>query len=94
MCVYIGGSFTAVFYLAMTIVQIYYAAPHGSQTWATHQLSPEYMRSQRYTSPIVPSVGLAIDLFLLVIPVRAIQQLKIQKKTKIGLSLMFAIGIL
>ena len=93
-CAYTGATFTAAFYLAMTIVQFYFGTPSPKETWAEHQASPDYGRRQQKVAVSIPAVGLVIDVFLLVLPFPAILQLQIQKKRKIGVLLIFAVGLL
>lgn len=93
-CVYVVGSSTGAFYAAMTIVRFYFATPEPHETWTTHQLSPAYPAHERAVSVLIPAVGLVVDLSLLLIPIPAILQLRIQKKHKVGLICIFMAGLL
>ncbi|KAI9693020.1 MAG: hypothetical protein M1822_005015 [Bathelium mastoideum] len=92
-CVYIGASLTAAFYGAVTIVQFYYTTLKDGYTPFTYLLTPWEAKSEILYVPI-SAVGLGIDMFLLILPIRSVPELNLQDKKKIGLILMFLTGIL
>ncbi|CRG83417.1 hypothetical protein PISL3812_00768 [Talaromyces islandicus] len=90
--IYIGASISSAFYLSMTIVQFYFMTPRPGETMAEHFGGK---MAARVTSLSIPttSVGLAIDILLLVVPLCAVVQLHLAKMKKVQLILTFLIGI-
>jgi uncharacterized membrane protein len=91
--IYIGASISTAFYLSMTIVQFYFMTPRPGESMAKHFGGN---LAARVTSLSIPttSVGLAIDVLLLVVPLLAVIQLRLARKKKVQLVLTFLIGIL
>ena len=91
--IYIGASLSSAFYLSMTIVQFYFMTPRPGETLAKHFAGPMAAEVTKLSIP-TSSVGLAIDILLLIIPLRAVVQLQMTKKKKIRLCLTFLVGIM
>lgn len=91
--IWIGASLSSAFYLSMTIVQFYFMTPHPGETLAKHFGGK---LAHKVTTLSIPTtaVGLVIDILLLIIPLRAVIQLKINKKKKVRLVLTFFVGIM
>ena len=90
---YIGTLVTTAFYLGMTVAQFVFATPRRGETWTSHQTT----RNEHWALAMsVPqsAVGLAIDLYILVLPVIAVSQLQLPTRRKIGVILLFMTGIL
>lgn len=93
-CVYIGASLTAAFYVAVTVAQFVLATPPRSKTWFEWELSPDFQQHSKILAIPISSVGLGIDIVLLVLPVRCVMMLQLPTRKKIGLVLIFLTGIL
>ena len=91
MAVYTGGALSTIFYLCVTILQIVYSTPKPRQGWVMAFLSTDEVRLTKTAIPVA-SIGLVIDVFLLVIPSLAVYNLQLTKIRKIGLMLMFSTG--
>ncbi|CAF9932188.1 MAG: hypothetical protein HETSPECPRED_008291 [Heterodermia speciosa] len=91
--IYTGASLSSAFYLSMTIVQFYYMTPRPGETIARHFAGPLAAKVTKLSIP-TSSVGLAIDIVLLIIPLRAVSQLQMAKNKKIRLYLTFLVGIM
>ncbi|KAJ8063298.1 hypothetical protein OCU04_008528 [Sclerotinia nivalis] len=89
----IGASLNSAFYLSMTVVQFYYESPRPGETLAGHFGGKMAQSITRVSIP-TSSVGLAIDILLLIIPLRAVVQLQMAKKKKKRLFLTFFVGIM
>ncbi|KAL9054135.1 MAG: hypothetical protein Q9162_004318 [Coniocarpon cinnabarinum] len=92
-CVYAGAPITAAFYGAVTIVQFYYATPKDGYTPFTYLLTPWEQKAEILYVPI-SAVGLAIDIFLLILPIRSVLKLQLRGRKKLGLILVFLTGVL
>ncbi|ESZ93166.1 hypothetical protein SBOR_6445 [Sclerotinia borealis F-4128] len=90
---YVGAAITGLFYLGMALASFILGFPHGSETWVSHIFSRNGFRSN-ITSVPTASVGLAIDIYLFVVPLIAVSGLKMQRKKKVGVGLIFTTGVL
>ena len=92
-CTYIGGIVTVVFYTAMTVCMFVFATPGPSSSWL------EWFESSRYNMLLwflVPQscIGLAIDIYILILPIIGVSKLQIPLRQKVGVNLVFMSGIL
>lgn len=90
---YVGTLVTTTFYLGMTVVQFAFATPRRGETWFSHLLT----RNEHWVSAMsVPqsAVGLVIDLYILLLPLIAINQLQLATRRRFGVILIFMTGIL
>lgn len=89
---YIGAVFTVAFYSGMTVAQFTFSTPRRGEAWLSHQLTP---REKLALAMAVPqsSVGLAIDLYILILPIIAVTQLQLPTPRKVGVILIFSTGI-
>ncbi|TGO10146.1 hypothetical protein BTUL_0143g00170 [Botrytis tulipae] len=92
-CVYIGATFSSAFYLAVTILLFYLATPFGSETFASKLFTPQYAMYIRVGMP-TSAISFGIDIYLLVLPLVAVSNLRIPKKQKILVMVGFAVGLL
>ena len=91
--IYIGASLSSMFYLSMTIVQYYYMTPRPGETMSKHYGGRMAAKQTKFSIP-TSSVGLAIDVVLLVIPLLAVFQLQMANKKKVRICLTFLVGIM
>ena len=87
----ITASLSSAFYLAMTIVQFYFMTPRHGETMAQHFEGKMATKVTRLSIP-TSSVGLGIDVVLLIVPLRAVFQLQLAKAKRIRLCLTFMVG--
>ena len=92
-CAYIGALVTTAFYGAMVVALLVLATPGRGETWTSHFLKPKMGRTKLLPVP-TSSVGLLIDLAILVLPIAAVMQLQLPKRRKIGVTLIFMTGSL
>ena len=90
--VYIGATITTLFYGAVTIVLLVYETPRNS-SWSAWELNPEQSKSVNVSIP-TGAVGLAIDTFLLLLPIPAVFKLEMPTRRKFGVLVIFMTGIL
>ncbi|KAF5869878.1 putative integral membrane protein [Botrytis fragariae] len=92
MAVLIGLSFTAVWYSAITIAGICLTVPLGDEGWVKHLFTSRMIRQNALSIPTAV-VGLAIDCYLFILPMIALNKLKMTRRKKLGAGLIFAIGL-
>ncbi|TGO40207.1 hypothetical protein BHYA_0040g00150 [Botrytis hyacinthi] len=92
-CVYIGATFSSAFYLAVTILHFYLMTPFGSETFASKLFTPQYAMYVRLGIP-TSAISFGIDIYLLVLPLVAVSNLRIPTKQKILMMVGFTVGIL
>ena len=87
-CAIGGGVVTALFYGTLAVCLFIFTTPGPRQTWLEKTKDPNY----RYHSSFgVPQsvVGLAIDLYILILPILGVMKLQMPNKRKIGIILVF-----
>lgn len=72
---------------------IVWSSPRRGETWQTHLFTDEQQYAQIYASPF-SAVGLVIDLYLLVLPLKAVYDLYLPLKRKLAVGVVFLTGIL
>lgn len=92
-CAYIGASVSTLFYTASTIMLLAYTTPTRHQTWLQLFLSLKQTKAPRISLP-VGSVGLAVDLYLLILPLFAVRQRHMQTNQKLRLGFIFSLGLM
>lgn len=89
--VYIGATLCTAFYLGVFVAQISLSTPAPGQTWMASFLSAREVKMIKTAIPVA-SIGLIIDLFLLIVPSVAVCKLQLGFIRKLGLMLMFGTG--
>ncbi|TGO73697.1 hypothetical protein BELL_0340g00070 [Botrytis elliptica] len=87
----IGLSFTVVWYSAITIAGICLAVPLGGEGWVKHLFTSRMIQQNALSIPTAVA-GLAIDCYLFVLPIIALNKLKMTRRKKLGAGLIFATG--
>ena len=91
--VFIGATLTGAFYGAAGVTQTVFGTPSRGETWTSRYFSPEEKKLLIMSMPMA-SVGLVIDLFILVIPIVAVLGLQIPTSRRIGVLCIFMFGLL
>lgn len=89
----VGGIFTAAFYAAMTACIFAFKTPSRHQTWEAHQFSRGEQLTAKF-GPAQSAVGLAIDLYVLMLPIIGVSKLQMTLRRKIGVVVVFTTAIL
>ncbi|KAF7954364.1 hypothetical protein EAE96_005488 [Botrytis aclada] len=92
-CVYIGATLSSLFYLAITVVQFYLATPFNGETWRSHIVSARTLKGITFSVPTA-AVGLAIDVYLFILPFIAVIRLHLPMRKRIPAMMMFSVGLL
>lgn len=88
----VGLVINCAFYLAIMIATIYFTAPHGNETWGESIAHPRQQHNFEMTIPTAAG-SLFLDVYILVLPLLAIGQLKMNTAKKLGVMVVFATGI-
>ncbi|KAL8752132.1 MAG: hypothetical protein Q9184_005832, partial [Pyrenodesmia sp. 2 TL-2023] len=90
---YIGGTFTALYHLVITVLVFGLITPARGRTWFSAITSTKY---QHFLGILLPGhcVRLAIDMYILVLPLIAVSQIQMPTKKKISVSLIFLTGLI
>ncbi|MCJ1405114.1 hypothetical protein MMC11_008340 [Xylographa trunciseda] len=91
--IYIGLVFTLLAYTSFTIAWFALGTPSTHETWQQHFLGPEQTKGNGLDWPI-PAIGLAGDIYILVIPLVGIYGLQLPMRRKIGVAMVFLTGVL
>ena len=92
MSVYIGATLSTAFYTSVTIVMFDLATPRPGESWRAGYISKRIAKIPKLSIPIA-SMGLVVDVLLLILPSLAVYKLQLHINRKIGLMLMFSTGI-
>ena len=90
---YIGSIVTALFYGVMTVCMFIFATPAPHQTWVEHTTT-ENQELTLDLSPIQSYGGLAIDLYILILPILGVTRLQMSPRRKAGVILVFLSAIM
>ncbi|KAF7853147.1 uncharacterized protein EAF02_012090 [Botrytis sinoallii] len=92
-CCYIGAAITSLWYFPVAIATLVWTTPPHGENFVYSLISDGIFTTQKLTIPIA-AVGLALDVFLFVIPLLAVSKLHMATKKKLGVGLIFATGAL
>lgn len=90
---YIGGIVTALFYGAMTLCTFIFTIPGRRQPRFEQQMTH---REHLALDILMPQscVGLAIDLYILILPILGVTRLQMSTRRKVGAVLVFLSAIM
>lgn len=92
-CSYLGIFVIAGFYSGIAIYSFYIETPRRGETWFSHQ-TPALQHEGRSLFMHQSYVGLATDIYILVLPIVAVSELQMPIRRKIGVMLIFMTGLL
>jgi hypothetical protein len=93
-CVYVGSALLVAFYVGMTITMAILTTPSSGESWVEHIFSQNEHNAQYEVAVPFAAVGFVFDVFLLVLPLRAVRKLQLPNRRKIGVTLIFMTGLL
>ena len=88
-----GLVFTTLFYTSMAVCLFTFATPAKGQTWLSYQMSSREYLVLHFSVP-QSAVGLAIDVYILILPIAAVSKLQMAIRRKFGIITIFATGLL
>lgn len=89
----VGIILTTLFYTSMFVCIVTVATPHKGETWLSHESDPIYRFDIKFSVP-QSAVGLAIDIYILVLPIAAVSKLQMAVRRKFAIVTVFATGLL
>ena len=91
--IYVGALLTTAFYFAATIAQLAIATPSRKETFVD-KLTPRTLKALNNISTALGVFGVISDLYIFVLPIIGVWQLKLGARQKIGVILVFLTGSL
>ena len=89
----IGGLVTAIFYAIITICALIFTTPGRHESWLEHVIySHGYHVDVNFGVP-QSSVGLTIDLYILILPILGVSKLQMPTRRKVAVMLIFMSAI-
>ncbi|KAB8297964.1 hypothetical protein EYC80_001741 [Monilinia laxa] len=92
-CVYIGATISSTFYLTLTILVLCLGTPIGGESWQSLLLTSRWKTVKLLAYPS-SSVGLAIDIYLFILPLVAVKNLRIPTRKKALMMIGLGTGLL
>jgi len=89
--IWAGIIVTSLFYVSITIPQLYWASPRPGQSWLDPLEDGSTIKTQALALPIA-GFNLGSDIYIFVLPLWGVRNLHMSKKKKLGVVLMFATG--
>ena len=90
--IYFGLAFTAVWYTAFTITQLYFLTPQH-ETFVQQFAEPRQEQTLIISIPITAG-SVVIDFYAFIIPMVGVSKLQLSRKRKIGVLLIFLTGFM
>ena len=84
---------TTVFYVSMTVCLLVFATPYKGETWLSHSNTSRERLNLKFSVP-QSAVGLAIDLYILILPIAAVNKLQMAARRKLAIIIVFGTGLL
>ena len=88
---YAGATFTALFYTAIVIWTLAVTSPAPGESW--QKAAPKGHKTLRDTVWIA-SVGLVLDVYILLLPITGVSQLQMSRRRKLGVMMVFSTGLM
>ncbi|KAL8785763.1 MAG: hypothetical protein Q9195_008506 [Heterodermia aff. obscurata] len=91
--VWVGATISTVFYIAISIVGFILTSPWPGESMLDDILSSHYSLFSRFSIPI-GTIGMLVDMCLLILPIKAVSTLKMRTGKKGALTVVFGTGTL
>lgn len=89
--VWIGATISTIFYIVCAIAGFILNSPWPGESMLEDILSQHYSTFSRF-SPAIGVVGMLVDLYLLILPIKAVMGLNMRTSKKVGLAVVFLTG--
>lgn len=89
---YIGIAFTICAYLSFFIAQVALCTPHPGESWLQMYADPREFANLDYLAIPVAATSFAIDIYVLVLPIVGVSKLKMSRRRRVGVLLIFMTG--
>ena len=88
---YAGATFTALFYIAILIWDLTISSPTPGESW--QHAAPKGRRTVRQMVWSA-SVGLVLDVYILLLPITGVSQLQMSGRRKLEVMMVFSTGFM
>lgn len=92
-CAALGAIFTTLFYTIVFVYIIIFTTSHKKETRLYHESTPLQRLNGKFSIP-QSGVNLALNLYILVLPIVAVTKLQMAPRRKVGIILIFMTGLL
>ena len=90
---WVGGIITTLFGVVMTILSFVCATPFPHESWLAQKFTERAELIVKFSFP-QSGIGLAIDVYVLILPIIGVSRLQMRLRRKLGLILIFMSAIL
>ncbi|MCJ1462825.1 hypothetical protein MMC07_001428 [Pseudocyphellaria aurata] len=90
-CVWIGATISVAFYASVTVTGFVLSSPWPGESMFEATVSWHYFKFTEFSVPI-GVIGMLIDYYLLVLPIRAVLMLQMSPAKKLGVLILFMTG--
>ena len=91
--VYISATIVVLYYLSVALVRVILSVPRGGESWLQHLLALDgsglHINATSFTA-----VSSALNVFLLVLPLKAVASLQLSRPRKMRVIIIFSTGFL
>jgi hypothetical protein len=92
--IWCGFAFTFIFYLIAFILAFVSATPRRGETWLEHEEYDPIMNIEITGAIWLPTIGIFIDLYILILPLYCLSTLHMPLKRKLAAASVFLTGIM
>lgn len=93
--IWIGLVFITLSFSAAAIAYIvFFFPPSSGEGWSDPKIARQRADSTAYINLILGALGASTDFYVIAIPITAVSSLNLSKKKKIGVSALFATGLM
>lgn len=90
--IYFGIVVTILVFLGFTLAQIILLVPHPGESWLEMYQDPREMAVLKISVPISVA-SFIVDIYTFIIPIAGVSGLKLSRKRKIGVLMVFITGL-
>ncbi|MCJ1400967.1 hypothetical protein MMC11_004178 [Xylographa trunciseda] len=90
-CVWIGATVSAIFYITVTITAFVMNSPWPGESFLDDILSWHYLEFAQFSIP-TGVIGMLVDWYLLILPIPAVLTLNVSMAKKFGILIIFMTG--
>jgi hypothetical protein len=93
LAIWIGATSSTFFYIAIVVLELFFATPRRGETFATHVITNLEEHEIKLTIPQA-AISVVFDFYILILPLCGIWNLQLNRKKKIAVSLVFLTGLM
>ena len=93
LAIWVGAIVSTLFYTLVVVLAFIFTTPRPGENFATHLVSELEQKEIRLAIPQA-GISVALDLYILILPIYSVWQLQLSRERKVGVSLVFLTGIM